>query len=144
MNTLLPETHSLALVFTDIAKLYNAGEDDRRFVVNLRPMLWKTLKLKYHENPGGPQDEFEAKKKAPIWIKKNCFQNFKVAVASVLHDEWRKPRLLPDGTYDSRPKVVRFCAFACQTLVWMIPANFQKFPRLGGRSHVRHRKSCFS
>jgi len=39
--------------------------------------------------------------------KQTCYvELFQVAVAAVLHDEWRKPRLLPDGTYNPRPKEV--------------------------------------
>ena len=41
MSTLLPETHTLALVFRDIASLYNAGEDERRYILNLRTILPK-------------------------------------------------------------------------------------------------------
>ena len=42
----------------------------------------------------------------PILLRKDVFDDFKTAVASILHDEWRKPRLLEDGTYDPRPKEV--------------------------------------
>lgn len=95
------------------------------FFVFALDVPWKVLKLVHHPDPRGSEGEnstsggggggssrnsSSSKKKkvaAPIWVKKNCFQNYKVAVAAVLHDEWRKPRLLPDGTYDPRPKEVR-------------------------------------
>jgi hypothetical protein len=41
MSALLPETHTLSLVFRDITALYNAGEDDRRYLLNLRTVLPK-------------------------------------------------------------------------------------------------------
>jgi len=43
MSELLPETHTLALVFRDIAALYNAGEDERRYLLNLRTLLPKVI-----------------------------------------------------------------------------------------------------
>ena len=39
-------------------------------------------------------------------MRKDVLLKYKEAVASILHDEWRKPRLRPDGSYEPRPKIV--------------------------------------
>lgn len=75
-------------------------------------------------NLGG--SEFRAAPEREIRLKKTVFEKYKEAVASILHDEWRRPRLLPDGTYDPRPKEVAGKIYDIANLSFPeLPSKFQ-------------------
>lgn len=69
----------------------------------------------------------------PILLRKDVFDEFRTAVASILHDEWRKPRLLEDGTYDPRPKEVAGKIYDIANL---------SFPELPHKFQVENAEVC--
>jgi len=73
----------------------SSGSDDTLMVSDLDVDVVHLQGSKYRPAPA-----------TPVLLVKDVFNKYKVDVASILHDEWRKPRLLPDGTYDPRPKEV--------------------------------------
>lgn len=59
-------------------------------------------------------------------LRKEVFEKYKESVAGVLHDAWREPRLLPDGTYNPRPKEVNGKIYDIANLSFpQLPPKFQ-------------------
>ena len=100
---------------TNAAAAAAGGQDDDVTVSDLDIEVLELVGSKYGPPPS-----------KPILLKREVFDDFKTAVASVLHDEWRKPRLLPDGTYDPRPKEVAGTIFDIANLSYSeLPHKFQ-------------------
>ena len=120
-------------------RLRSAGRG-RRFSTAFRTGLKRGLKLgHYKEAKISSEDALvaaQALEAAELEGAMTRKPNAREAIGSVLHNEWRKPRLLPSGTYDPRIKTVKNKETGEEVAYDIANLNFIQLPMVYKKSNM--------